>query len=834
MSLWTESTDHNLGTYEERLLQTINLPVDSSIDSITLISGKMPGGLRIVDTTLVGTPFEVKRTQTFRFVLRANKGLVNDDLTFRITITGADAPVWVTNEGGLPIGPNNKFYVLDSSPVDFQLQAIDPDLPAGDELEYYIADGDGVLPPGLKLTTDGKIVGIVDPILALEKSSGEGFYDQNAFGDFPYDFGVLSVNGYQSYFYDTVKYDTNTPTRAPRKLNRFYQFTVSVSDGVTVTKRQFDIYLVGDDFLRADNTVMQVGTGLFTADNTNTRRPIWLTPGNIGYRRASNFLTIYMDVYDTQPEAGNLSFVLQDLNDDGSVSTLPPGLTLDSSTGEIAGYVPYQPAVTRPYKFTIRAQKLNLPETAFADKTFTVNILGEVDSTIKWITDSDIGTIRANFVSTLKVEAETSVPNATLFYSIQDGKLPPGLSLSISGEIIGNIRQFPTAENPGLTVFDNKTTTFDNNVTTTDRSYKFTVKAQDQFGFSGITREFTIGAEDPDNTLYSNLYMQPLLPKEQKNSFRTFVSDPNIFNPDLIYRPNDPQFGLQNQVKMLAYAGIETKNINEYVSASAKNHKRKKYRLGDVKTAIAKIPGTNDILYEVIYVEVIDPQDSSAKTKKSFSIDTKNKITVDSVALEVADDNSGQGTGVGTFPITLRDGTGFSPASLGSISIITREGIVVFTGTDVSVELRDSAEVTVASITQTSQTEPERFRPISNTIKIDSDAIKVSDGKDRTRYISNITNMRNEISKVGETEREFLPLWMRTSQTIGEQELGYVPAIPLVYCKPGTSGTILLNIQNSNYDFKTLDFEVDRYVIDSTTGISRDQYILFANYQYNV
>ena len=57
--------------------------------------------------------------------------------------------------------------------------------------------------------------------------------------------------------------------------------------------------------------------------------------------------------------------------------------------------------------------------------------------------------------------------------------------------------------------------------------------------------------------------------------------------------------------------------------------------------------------------------------------------------------------------------------------------------------------------------------------------------------------MRARLRDLGISERGFLPLWMRTAQQRGIQELGYVPAIPLCYCKPGTSQEILLNIKNS-------------------------------------
>ena len=123
--------------------------------------------------------------KTFTFVLRARKGNDIEDRTLSLTIDGADAPQWITNEGSLPLGPNNAFYILDSSPVDFQLQLIDPDLPAGDRIEYYIGENDGELPPGIELgRTTGKLTGVVEPVLALEKRAGSGYFDTNSYGNY--------------------------------------------------------------------------------------------------------------------------------------------------------------------------------------------------------------------------------------------------------------------------------------------------------------------------------------------------------------------------------------------------------------------------------------------------------------------------------------------------------------------------------------------------------------------------------------------------------------------------------------------------------------------------
>jgi hypothetical protein len=117
---------------------------------------------------------------------------------------------------------------------------------------------------------------------------------------------------------------------------------------------------------------------------------------------------------------------------------------------------------------------------------------------------------------------------------------------------------------------------------------------------------------------------------------------------------------------------------------------------------------------------------------------------------------------------------------------------------------------------------------------MDSNAIKISDSKDQRKYISNITNMRDRIRAIGANLREFYPLWMRTSQTVGQAELGFKLAVPLCYCRPGEADSIILNINNSNFNFKQLDIEIERYNIDSTDGNSNEQYVPFANYQFNV
>lgn len=888
--IWTQPSGTNLADLEENVTITIPLPVVTRA-TISLISGSLPPGMRLNGNRIEGTPYEVARKIEYRFVLRAQLDRTIRDRTFKMTVSGADAPVWSTEAGLLPVGNNNTFYILDSSPIEFQLVATDEDIAAGQTLQYYIADGDGELPPGTSLTSDGRIVGIVDPLLAIEKGLLYSFgtydtapYDLISGG---YDFGIRSSNGYDSFFYDTTVWDFSYSEKPPKKLNRYYQFTVSVTDGDTVSRRTFRIFVVGDDFFRADNTILQVGTGTFTADNTNLRTPIWITPGDLGIKRANNYVTIPLDVIDTNALVGFINYSLQSTNNDGSPSVLPPGLELDTSTGDIAGRVPYQSDVTKTYKFTIRATRFTpdqVDENVGSSKTFTLRLLGEFNSNTTWVTTSDLGTLNSNVISVLKVEANTDVPNARVLYSLASGRLPPGLQLTFDGEIVGRVNAFGqnvyrsiwrggrnyragdvvkhngqlyttnsdhlststgvfsndaslwieyNYTRAGLTVFDNDRFVLDGADTTVDRVYKFTVNAEDQYKYSIAQREFSIRVRDPETTRYSNLYMKPFLKEAAKANFNAFISDPEIFIPEYIYRPQDPNFGIQREVKIPVYYGIETKGLNEYIAAMATNHKRKRFITGELKTAIANVPGTNTPVYEVVYIEVKDPAiPASGRTNKKFTISTKNKLTADTVTTtpsnifydwpeppSFAIQLRGRSITVTLgedFEVVTRDDGAVDIEWTGGLEIDTRTGekiLSIFEGLGPTMTLRPQYD---------------------NTVKADNTILNASQTTDNVRYISNITNMRDNIRNIGTTDRNFVPLWMRSSQPGSVNELGYTSAIVLCYCKPGTSAIIKSAINASGFDFSQFDLDLDRYIIDSTDTTSESQYLLFANFRYNI
>jgi hypothetical protein len=868
----------------------------------SVISGALPPGLRIEENKIVGTPYEVPRITEYTFCIRAKKNSDFSDRTFSINVDGSDEPVITTPAGDLAIGPNQQFFVIDNTFVDYQIRAFDEDITSGQTLHYFIAFNEGKLPPGLVLTPDGRITGFVQSSIVLRLEDGTGTFDNSYYDAYAYDFAVRPSNGYDSFFYDSVFFDYGTMGVLPKKLNRNFEFTVTVTDGDSYVKRTFNIFVVGDDYFRADNTRV-IEQGLFTADVTYLKQPIWITASDLGTFRANNYITLVLDTYDRDnttysynqvnadilvtsrritaqdnvingtsltisnatgiPEygqyltfenlifennvntskiyqisnvadLGNNSFrltltepLLVTITDNiefniGSLSTLPDGLTFDSNSAEIYGTVPYQSAITKNYKFTVTATRISEHgEHAVAARIFTLSVIGEIDSAITWVTDSNLGSIDANYISTLSVKATTNVQDAILLYYVKSGTLPPGLSLDLNGEIVGKVNQFGDGQyvsgelvftTSGLTTFSEysgsglgqgtKTftnTTFDNGSTTMDRFYQFTIEARDQFGLTASTKKFTVYVNTPNQLVYSNLRVKPFLSINQRTSWKSFINNTNIFTPSSIYRPNDPNFGVQTDLSMLVYAGIERKAAAQFVSAIGLNHKKKRFHFGSIKKATAVVPGSATQVYEVIYIEMKDPLEPNGKVLPNRLTNLKPQtktITVDdSLALwqrgfEHGFDENGK-------PLT------------GPMQAI-------------NLQLHGSI------INDLNQPAPDSPR-IDQFITVDSTGYQANTPNPTIYYPSSVTNWQDRIKTVGDSERNYLPLWMRSIQPGERQELGFTLAVPLCYCKIGLADDIIANIKFSGFNFKLLDYTIDRYIIDAVEGQTTDKYLVFRN-----
>jgi hypothetical protein len=184
---------------------------------------------------------------------------------------------------------------------------------------------------------------------------------------------------------------------------------------------------------------------------------------------------------------------------------------------------------------------------------------------------------------------------------------------------------------------DDFATTFDDSAMTIDRTFKFTVQAAtNDFTLNAdgtyaiapsatARKEFTLKTTVIDKEPYDNLYLRATPAAKQRAIFNNLVSNQNIFKPSLIYRPDDPWFGVAKNIDMLFLPGLQPADLNSYVSAILENHYTKSYQFGSVKTAVV-LDDLFNVKYEVVYVEVIDPELNSSGVGPGLELDLTNTI----------------------------------------------------------------------------------------------------------------------------------------------------------------------------------------------------------------
>ena len=840
----------------------------------TLVSGTLPGGIQVSDNgtitgvpqavaSLQGVPFPVNRNVTSKFTIRAyTKKLINNilildrirDRTFELTVSGNDIPNFTTPTGAFASNNTATFtgaidgtqltvsavssgtlqngMVLRGTNIVSGTTIVDTGTANGGIGTYtvnianYITgaiitgwigvyyDGDlvdlqfgytnqdpnedvtvhlvsGSLPAGLILSPTGRLYGYIEPAANVTQPVG---YDENPNSTVPYDFLVAAIS-------------------------KNYEFTLEVTDGKSSSLRTFTIYVYDRADLTADTTTITGDNTFVTADETTERAPFLLNafPSNLGTVRSDNYFAYHFlgDDYDTTDLTYSIS-VNQGIG-------LPPGLTLDPTSGWYYGFIPDQGLIENTYSFNIQVSQTDNPAIVSQLYPFTLTITGVTNTGVTWLTDSDLGVIDNGSTSILKVAA-VNQGNSVLKYRLKSGafnELPQGLTLLPTGDIAGRATFNTFAVDLGTTTFDatqsNVTgiseTTFDSTFTFTVNAYaedpsqllykvasvtvtnggsgyssinlptlEFsspigatavtatgtavlsgtsiasvtvtnqgagytsipTLTVTQGFGGSGaeftvvmqvtgqrdaisVFKTFTVRMNRAYNYPYQNLFVLAMPPANDRLLINELLSNEEIFVPDYIYRPDDPNFGKSTQVKYEHAYGLAPDNLDVYVSSLYLNHYWKNLVLGQIETAQA-LDASGNVIYEVVYSKIIDNLVNTAG-------ESVNKI----VNLPYAITDPGDGS------------------------------------------------------TQLVQV-----------------------------YPNSLINMRDQVIDVVGQISTKLPIWMTSKQTNG-RVLGFTPCWVICYTQPGRSAQIAYYISEYFTQYlNSVDFKVDRYVLDRTLSKNWD------------
>ena len=622
--------------------------------------------------SLQGVPFEVNRDVTSKFTIRAyvenqytNEIIALRDRTFSITVTGDDFPEFVT-----PAGSIGTFY--DGDQVDLQIEITGDD--PGDIIEVRLAGGElpggltlsteGLIsgyivpapnvdePPGYDLTPIYTLPYdfIVSAInknyqFTLEITDGKNS-NLRTFTIFVYDRSTLTADDTEITGDDTFITADETTIRAPfltnalpMDLGRFrsdnyfaYQFigndydtadigfSITVNEGeglapgltldpisgwyygfipdqgVTELTYSFNIQVYEID---TPTVVSQLYPFTLTITGAIDSEVTWTTPSTL--ETIENGSTSLLVVEAVNRGGRELKYRLKS----GAFNELPQGLTL-LPTGEIAGRVTFNTfAVDLGYTTFDRSLSADrqvgsgIVETTFDSSfTFTVNAYAEDTEQILY-----------------EVESVTIINGGTGFSSapviVFSSPVGAAASTAVVGVVTvggGAITSVPINDKgSGYT----ETATYTITGAGTGANLQVNMHATGARDIVSVYKTFTVTVYRAYNQPYQNLYIQAMPPPSDRILIDELLDNENIFVPEYIFRPTDPNFGKSQQVTYDHAYGLAPDALDVYVESLYLNHYWKNLILGNISTAQA-LDADGNIVYEVVYSNVIDNLVNSA------------------------------------------------------------------------------------------------------------------------------------------------------------------------------------------------------------------------------
>lgn len=196
------------------------------------------------------------------------------------------------------------------------------------------------------------------------------------------------------------------------KVNKTYVFTVRTYNSSGFSDRTFSIQVT---------------------DYTT----IWNTPANLGIVATKSYFSILLTA--TDPGASGIEYSLLS-------GELPDGLQL-TKNGLLSGYISDITPTVKTFTFTVRA----LGSIA-ADRTFTITISAFADKILQWntigsynigngIEGGNIGNVFTGIAYSFQLKSVIPFNSSatTTTYTLINGTLPPGLTITSTGLISGNL-----------------------------------------------------------------------------------------------------------------------------------------------------------------------------------------------------------------------------------------------------------------------------------------------------------------------------------------------------------------------------------------------------------
>ena len=308
------------------------------------------------------------------------------------------------------------------------------------------------------------------------------------------------------------------------------------------------------------------------------------------------FKGYYLD-NNTLPEAySNETFAFKvighDFDKDAikySFSRLPNGLTGDTDTGWISGTIDIGTSVFEVFTIDVFVTKADNVNFKSQTERFILPVKSKISQEIVWQTPSDLGTYHNATTCDLKISASADSP---LHYRVSKGSLPPNISLSDSGELIGN---FPFQPEIHMKKKGEKSVF----------TFEVTVSSNTHF-LLDATREFKLTIEQRFEKPVETIYFKAAPNLDGRRIINSLLKNNSLIPTEILYRPTDSNFGKATSVRINHQYGIVASPTLQYLEAIPNNHYKQKFTFGDIKTAVAR-DSNGEVIYEVVYSQLIDP-----------------------------------------------------------------------------------------------------------------------------------------------------------------------------------------------------------------------------------
>ena len=347
----------------------------------------------------------------------------------------------------------------------------------------------------------------------------------------------------------------------------------------------------------------------FTIDITGAveSEVTWITPADLGSIDNGSTSILRVEAvnrggrtmaYRLQPGAGPLATVPYV---PGVYNQLPQGLELLPS-GDIVGRVSFNTfamdlgATTFDQSFAINRNLASLGTTFDSTFTFTVNAFALDTNQLLY----QVGNVIVNDGGS----GYSTINTPTIVFSNPIGATAV---TALVGNVTVDAGQITSVEvaDPGQGYTSTATVSVTQGFGGSGANLTAEMKVTGSRDAISVFKTFTVRVFRKYNKPYQNLYIQAMPPPNDRALIRSLLDNEEIFVPEYIYRPDDPNFGKARQVVYYHAFGLEPDTLERYVFSLYENHYWKNLVLGQIETAQA-LDADGNVIYEVVYSKVID------------------------------------------------------------------------------------------------------------------------------------------------------------------------------------------------------------------------------------